>query len=181
MKIKCVSNTNEFLIQKNANINHLENYEDNIIIGKEYIIYAISYYENHFNYLMYDNSLKPNWYFSELFDEIDNQISSTWFCKIFNQKKMLKAIWGYKELVNIENHYDDLLEREQVALDIFYKRKKEMDVEFLIVSIKEKADILDKDWLMCPFCNESWKSTSKFGMIECRKCKKIMHNPRYIN
>ena len=96
-------------------------------------------------------------------------------------------MWGYYELVNIEDHNADLLkankdnleEMEKAALEIFYKRKKEMDLEFQDESITEKASIVDNNWLMCPTCVDAWESSSILAMVECPKCKKIMHNPRF--
>ncbi|NGX42983.1 MAG: hypothetical protein K940chlam7_01273 [Chlamydiae bacterium] len=49
-----------------------------------------------------------------------------------------------------------------------------------IQEIKEKATELDKSWLMCPSCQEVWKSTSMYGMVRCPGCRNKLHNPRYL-
>ena len=41
------------------------------------------------------------------------------------------------------------------------------------------GSLIDLKTLKCPMCDNKWESTSIFGMIECPKCKTIMHNPRY--
>ncbi len=71
------------------------------------------------------------------------------------------------------------MEREDKDLEIFYKRKKQMDLEFPDTSIKDKASLVDSNWLMCPICIDAWESRSILAMVECPKCKTIMHNPRY--
>ncbi|TWK83999.1 hypothetical protein CHCC20333_4672 [Bacillus paralicheniformis] len=39
-------------------------------------------------------------------------------------------MWGYKELVMDESHFDGLMERENDALKVFLERKKEIDEDF---------------------------------------------------
>ncbi len=49
-----------------------------------------------------------------------------------------------------------------------------------IQEIKEKATVLDESWLMCPSCQETWKSTSTYGMVRCPGCRNKLHNPRCL-
>ncbi|MFA5250396.1 MAG: hypothetical protein WC371_03180 [Parachlamydiales bacterium] len=45
--------------------------------------------------------------------------------------------------------------------------------------IKEKAEIIDQEWLLCPVCHDAWLSNSLDAMVVCTNCQKIMHNPRF--
>jgi hypothetical protein len=46
-------------------------------------------------------------------------------------------------------------------------------------SVKEKAEIIDKEWLLCPICHDAWQSDSSDAMVVCANCQKILHNPRF--
>ena len=48
-----------------------------------------------------------------------------------------------------------------------------------IPEIREIAEDLGEDWLMCPLCQEAWQSQSTYGMVACPQCKRKLHNPRY--
>jgi hypothetical protein len=187
MKVQCVYNSNEKFFKKKYKYQFPENYEKDLIIGKKYNVYGLLFYDDKFKYLIFDENNTPFWCLNNLFEILDNKISNYWYIKFFQEEYQIDAIWGYYELVNEEEHYDNLLKEnkdnliieEEKALDIFYKRKKEMDMEFPNFSVKEKANTIDQNWLMCPKCMDAWESNSIFGMIECPKCNSIVHNPRY--
>ncbi|KKM14269.1 hypothetical protein LCGC14_1707820 [marine sediment metagenome] len=186
MRIRCIHHSTEKFFKKKSEYEFFETYETDLIIGKEYNVYGLIYYNDIYKYLIFDENNTPFWYLNKLFEIIDNKISKFWYLDFLKEESLISAMWGYYELVNIENHNDDLMkenkdnleEKEKAALDIFYQRKKEMDLEFPDDSIKEKASIVDNNWLMCPTCVDAWESNSIFAMIECPKCKKVMHNPR---
>jgi len=48
-----------------------------------------------------------------------------------------------------------------------------------ISEIREKAENLADDWLMCPLCQEAWESQSKLPMVRCPNCKNKLHNPNF--
>ena len=45
--------------------------------------------------------------------------------------------------------------------------------------IKDFAEKIADNWLMCPHCQEAWESHSHLGMVQCPNCKNKLHNPRY--
>ncbi len=189
MKVKCLYITNEKFFKKKFEHQTYEKYENDLVLGKEYLVYGILYYEMDYNYLIFDENRSPFWYLSNLFEIIENHLSALWYFRHFENSNTFRTIFGYNELVNNEYHNDDLMkenkdnliEKEERALTIFYKRKKEMDMEFPDFSNKEQATLIDQNWLMCPKCVDAWGSNSIFAMVECPKCKNIMHNPRYKN
>lgn len=98
-------------------------------IGEECTVYSILLWDNKLSYLLCGG---PYWYFSEQFKIIENSIPPIWHFNFRNYKNQdgiisNMAIWGYKEMVVEQNHYIDLIERNQDSLDIFYKRKEEID------------------------------------------------------
>lgn len=73
---------------------------------------------------------QPSWYSSLFFDITDSQIPEYWYYKFLGPECPVTAIWGYDELVNMEGHYDGLIEREIQHLQIFKERKKITDNEY---------------------------------------------------
>jgi hypothetical protein len=180
MKVKCLFNTGRNLSQKFLDEGWTKESKMQLNLNSENVVYGISYFKNDSCYfLICDKYLKPFWYPDEIFEISNNKLSSLWYFINCNEPLGMQVIWGYEELVNIDNHNDNLMEREDEALEIFYKRKKEMDMEFPDFSVKGKANTIDQNWLICPKCMDEWESNSIFGMVECPKCNTIMHNPRY--
>jgi hypothetical protein len=93
-----------------------------LTITKQYKIFGICIYEDIISYLVSDDSELPNWYSALCFKIINNQLPKEWFYKEFiEDNTLLKAIWGYKLLVDDKKHYIGLLEREKEDIDYFRK------------------------------------------------------------
>lgn len=71
----------------------------------------------------------PSWYPAEVFIMEDTLLPIEWYFRYQNSDE-LSAIWGFQELVIEEQYLDELIEREDRAIRIFLKRKKEID-EFM--------------------------------------------------
>lgn len=100
---------------------------EGISLGRKYLVYGISLYEEGINYLLYDDFSMPNWYPAELFDVTDSRIPVDWHYKYSGNDESLTAIWGYEELVHSETHYDDICEQEVNAVQLFIRRKIEIE------------------------------------------------------
>ncbi|MBS0621349.1 MAG: hypothetical protein JSR80_00080 [Verrucomicrobia bacterium] len=48
-----------------------------------------------------------------------------------------------------------------------------------ISDIKEIAEDLGDNWLMCPLCQEAWEDTSDYAMVRCPKCNHRLHNLKF--
>jgi hypothetical protein len=78
-----------------------------------------------------------------------------------------------------------------------WKGNFEEDLDKTVVSLKQMVSILldeylkipdsriteiaiegDPTWLICPNCNDAWKSISSDAMVICPKCEHVCHNPR---
>lgn len=46
--------------------------------------------------------------------------------------------------------------------------------------IEEIAELLSDNWLMCPLCDKTWETFSRYGVIKCPGCKKDLLNPKKI-
>ncbi len=70
-------------------------------------------------------------YPNPLFEVVNNKIPSSWF---FNSLKRTdqnypyqEAIWGYYELVLDNSHYEKLVDGDEEAQRIYFKRKIELE------------------------------------------------------
>ena len=90
--------------------------------------------------------------------------------------------FSFPEWANKRYFYDSLTDCEDKEIEIFAKYRKLMDEEFPDNNILERAQIGDDAWLMCPNCIDAWEEPSQIKpMVICPMCKKMMHNPRYID
>jgi hypothetical protein len=64
---------------------------------------------------------------AELFQVTNGELPSTWQYAFFGFESQLNAIWGYDELVNVPEYFDDLSNLEEPAELTFWKRKQEID------------------------------------------------------
>lgn len=130
MQVRCIGNKGNNLSKKtlvsgyqiNTNFSELS-------IESVYVIYGISFYDDStLSYLITSkNQWQPFWYPAELFTVSDNLLPLEWYYNFLGYNSCISAIWGYKELALDLNHYDGIIEREKKDIEIFLKRKKEID------------------------------------------------------
>lgn len=99
-------------------------------LQKEYLVMGIMINRKELSYFVDENG-KPGFYPKELFDVTDNQLSQDWYFRPYSKNDEMypyvQAIWGYHELVFEENHYEKIVEREEAALRLYFKRKIELE------------------------------------------------------
>jgi hypothetical protein len=102
-----------------------------IDIGEFYEVYGMPLWDGNLHYLIvnrYKGKEKgPVLCPAELFEVTDPGLSKDWYFSYRGTEKENDAIWGYKELVLIPKHLEDIQEREEDALNIFLQRKRELD------------------------------------------------------
>ncbi len=160
-----------------------------LIIGKQYVVYALSEFYKNIWYCIYDEycTSYPMWTPSQFFELTDNHLSRHW---VFSLKKDssttdvaqedLRLFFGFPEWATELGFYDRLTDGEEKEVALFKTYKELMDLEFPDSAISDRAQIGDSEWLICPDCLDAWNSPGdKDGMAICPKCKKMMHNPRY--
>lgn len=191
MKVKCIANKGSFL--PNDLLTHRSFFTKDtkfaLVCGKEYVVYAMTLHMGYVWYYICDGDFTyyPIWKPSPLFDVIDGRISRYWHYWTIRypegQSDLAYVTWAYKEWArDLWNYYGALTDGEEQAVKIFKKYKSLMDLEFpdTTVSAKYTATLSsDKQWFICPECFESWSSQSSDGMVECPKCKLILHNPLF--
>ncbi len=148
MKIKCLYNTGKALLehlQKALGVTEYTEY-GLLKVGKEYIVMGMLLGEGVLDYLIDDGGIISTYPY-QLFEIVDNKISLSWHFRTFTKGDInypfQEAVWGYSELVSDDNHYENLVEKEEEAHRIYFKRKKELEEEF---SDKKDEEDLDPDW-----------------------------------
>ncbi|WP_259418035.1 hypothetical protein [Bacillus toyonensis] len=103
----------------------------NLTIEKEYIVYGICKLQSgELTYLsLGERENMPSWYPAELFEISDALQPIEWYCAEHRHIKdtTIDYIWGYKELALDNTHALGLIERENRDMELFLKRKAEID------------------------------------------------------
>lgn len=126
MKVICLENNPE------TRKENIPSFDYGLIEMKEYLVMGILYNQD-FVFFIIDENSKPSYFPYQIFKIIDNKFSSDWFFKMIFENDLrspyFEMILGYDELVNNENHLKELLEREEDALNIYYKWKLKFENE----------------------------------------------------
>ncbi|EOO25096.1 hypothetical protein ICM_05916 [Bacillus cereus BAG1X2-3] len=124
MKVTCLYNTGNALSK-------ITEETFNLTIEKEYIVYGICKLQSgELTYLILgERENMPSWYPAELFKISDALQPLEWYCAEHKQVKetTIDYIWGYKELALDDTHALGLIERENKDMELFLKRKAEID------------------------------------------------------
>ncbi len=130
MKVICKHNKGDFFKENELPIGFFPSTIFNLEVEKEYLVMGIMLSEKFIFYLLDENG-KPYWYPSKLFQVSDNKISPNWYFKNFTEDKSIDidAIWGYLELCNQEDYFDQLMDRDNSAMRIYFKRKMDTEME----------------------------------------------------
>ncbi|MDR1199196.1 MAG: hypothetical protein LBK94_09355 [Prevotellaceae bacterium] len=139
MKIKCLSNTGAALrVYENKSFknNELGRFgstgytEFGLPIGKEYLVMGIIFGEGTLDYLIDDGGYISAYPYP-LFEVIDNKLPSSWFFKSLKNTDAnypyQEAVLGYYELVFDNTHYEKLIDVEENACRIYFRRKIELE------------------------------------------------------
>jgi len=140
MKVKCIFNTGKALRPYEGK--PLKSYEFGkfgasesthyglLEIGREYIVMGIFLREGVLGYLIDDGGVISTYPY-QLFEVTDNKLPADWYFRAFTREDdrfpYQEAVWGYYELCFEDNHYEQLVEREEQAMRIYYRRKIEFE------------------------------------------------------
>src|SRR5690625_2268035 len=128
MKVECKANLGTDLLKTTYEIGYTGETIFDLEKHKLYIVYGICHWKNSLHYLIEDENHLPSWFPVELFTITDNQLPLEWYFSYY-EKEEISAIWGYKEIVVNESHFDSLMEREKNALNTFWTRKHEINTD----------------------------------------------------
>ncbi len=130
MRVLCKANNGRSLSAKYFDRNYASPSSDfDLDPGREYVVYGISLWKGLLLYLIIGEGMYPHWYPSELFSITRNEMPSGWHFTRRSEDEgyQVTAIWGYAELVNEEEHFDDLSNLEKSAVELFVERQRQID------------------------------------------------------
>ena len=79
-------------------------------------------------YYLIDVSGRPDWFPHLLFNTSENSLSYDWFVRVNNRgENGIYCVWGFDELCNSEKFYEQLMERDEQAMGIYFRRKIEIE------------------------------------------------------
>lgn len=138
MKVKCLfNNAIDERLPKAIIEHYVKNNEDpnfDLIVGKEYTVYALTVNFNYPWYYIYDEWDRgyPLWHPAPLFEVTDNRLSRYWlFSVLFDQERRCDTLLAYPEWAKDPyNYYSALVDGEKWAEEIFQRYKQLMDNEF---------------------------------------------------
>ncbi len=129
MKVVCIENKAYKLDCKENNFTFSRETEFAVMPGQEYIVMGIMMRkDSNALYYLIDEYHNPHWIPYIAFEISDNKIFIDWSVAILDKAKSTGTIFyisGFKELCNDDDYHDALIEGEQWALEIYYKRKRE--------------------------------------------------------
>ena len=185
MRLICLSKTWHNFPEQYRKYGNRENYEYPVLVGNSYVVYGmIMLVESVVEYYVLGESSRfPSWVPADLFQITDSKLSRHWYFgrNLDGLESTVNAIWGYKELADLSNHFDRLADWDEEAHQIFMNYKEVMELEFPNPAITDTAeDIGEGNWLLCPKCIDAWEVESFDALVRCPKCKTILNNPRYL-
>lgn len=124
MKVKCIEVSGVNLLPNTIRLGYSIEADFELKLHDVYTVYGMSLWDGSLHYLIQVSDYNPSWFPAELFTVEETKIPENWYFS-FPLSNDVNAIWGYKELVDGSDHYDDLIERVDKALVLFNKRKKE--------------------------------------------------------
>ncbi|MBL7786521.1 MAG: hypothetical protein JNM36_11495 [Chitinophagales bacterium] len=139
MKITCKQTTSKGFNLKEVTTVTSNNYDYNfggygIELNKEYLVMGIAIYKNsNCLYYLTDVNGEPDWFPYLLFDVADNYIPRNWFILVSgkNDDTGIYLLCGFDELCNDSDFHDQLLEGDEEAMRIYFRRRMELEKELL--------------------------------------------------
>lgn len=134
MIVKCIHNTSKaFKDYGKIPFGYFEQSQFGTTINEHYLVMGMSICENKLLYFV-DVNGSPFFMPFQLFEVIDSRIPSNWHFRVYipsdHYYPYRQATWGYYELCFDDQHVTDLLEREEPAMRLFYRRKIELENYF---------------------------------------------------
>ena len=130
MICRCLRNTGATLGLPPRGFYYSERTTFEVTVGKDYRILGLGIYETVLLALVYDDTKKPNWLPAGLFQISKVALPNSWRFSVCDgvaasggdASGRWVALWGYEELIEDHRHSDALIERDQSALEIFFRR-----------------------------------------------------------
>jgi hypothetical protein len=122
MEGTCRANSASTLADKTNGLFFTEATNFPLRVGAIYKILGIALINHGLGFLVRADTGLPTWLPAALFSLEDQPLPPGWkfaTLDVDDRRNQPEAIWGYAELVDSEEHFDGLMNRDPAALDIF--------------------------------------------------------------
>jgi len=114
------ANSGKALPPKYISLGYTEESDFYITIGKEYVVFAIAFWQASVLFLIRDDYESPSWHPAELFEISQAKLPNNWlFSTSVAKEHGVHALCGYERLITDKDHYEALLERDPEAIRVF--------------------------------------------------------------
>ena len=138
MKVKCITKAGRTLTEQylDPRIPVGRDTEFSLTIGREYIVYAVSFYKDQIWYYVIDDH--ELWYPirkpAPLFEISDGRVSKSWRMSQRTEPPHFGALLAFDEWLSDCGFYERLTDRSEKEMSIFRTHRKQMDEEFASAS-----------------------------------------------
>ncbi|MEH0939173.1 hypothetical protein [Micromonospora psammae] len=117
MKVVCIGNRGSDLPESVLSLTaNSESTKFQLTVGSAYAVYAMAIRRGNLGLLVLNDYARPIWSHVELFEFIDAALPSDWsFTTLEEEVFGIRALWGYRSLIQNHSHNDDLMERKRSA------------------------------------------------------------------
>ena len=134
MKVQCTYRRGDHIPDEGIGIGYLQTtcFDQFVVHGRNYTVFGMYIDKSVIHYLVVNpETIRPDWLPAFLFEIVDHRLPYGWAFQICDRSAfVIEAIWGYSEMVQKDGrHYVDLIEREPTALEIFDRRRLEIEDE----------------------------------------------------
>ncbi len=109
-----------------------DNFDYGLELDKEYLVMGIlTFKKSNDFYFLIDENGRPSWFPYQIFEIANNTLPKDWFLRINteNENVDFKNLIGFNELCNNDIFFNNLLERDEDAMRIYFKQKIELEKE----------------------------------------------------
>ncbi|MEZ4909942.1 MAG: hypothetical protein R2774_03670 [Saprospiraceae bacterium] len=109
-----------------------DNFDYGLELSKEYLVMGVlTFKKSNDLYFLVDENGRPSWFPHQIFEAVNNELPVNWFVKINIGDDYVdyQNLIGFDELCNKEDFFNQLLERDEEAMRIYFRRKIELEKE----------------------------------------------------
>lgn len=133
MKVRCTFRRGDPIPAELLAIGYTPMARFSVVEGRTYLVFSVLFSNGLVHYLLTtDETLLPDWVPSLLFEIVDPRPPSGWEFQHLNNSAIPpnSVICGYPEIAKKDGtHFVDLEEREEPALQIFERRRAEIEAD----------------------------------------------------
>lgn len=120
MIVSCIANTSRQSPTLFQSLGYTGQAVFQVSPGTDYVVHAMALLGLHLVLLLCDDTGQPNWYPASQFKVGNSHLPPDWGYDIYRRDaRGLRAIWGYRTMIDDKKHNDALICRNAEALKVF--------------------------------------------------------------